>query len=161
VADYKLSLQKNYYLVYQILRHMLKYLISLALLSSSIFSFGQSTASDPELVNTENQLYTMLTTNNFTGLESLYDDSFIGILADGKSVAKSAMVEYQKAKDPRIVKSFENLETRIFGDVAISSGTELNKSKAGSIVGQLKFIRIFIKKDKNWKIVNSQFTTII
>jgi hypothetical protein len=140
---------------------MQKYYLLLVTFYVSTFCSGQSTASDPQLAQTENQFFTALKTKNFTGLETLYDNSFYGILTTGKKVNKAAMVEFQKSNDSLIAKSFENLETRIFGEVAISTGIEINSSKTGTKLGQLRFIRIFVRKNNVWTIIQSQFTTII
>lgn len=140
---------------------MLRYLLFLTFFQISNFSFGQASASDPGLVKTEDQFFAALKARDYTGLEAFYDDSFKGILATGKIVDKAAMVEYQKTSESYIAKSFENLETRIFGDVAISTGTEVNTAKTGTKLGQSRFIRIFIRKNNVWKIIECQYTTII
>lgn len=127
----------------------------------SAAAFGQSTSTDAQLAKTENKFFEAIVTRNYTELESFYDDAFSGILSSGKVVDKLQMVENQKTNDGVVVKSFVDLKTTIYGDVAVSTGIEVNKTKSGSNLGQIRFTRIYIKRNNDWKIINCQYTAII
>ena len=136
-------------------------MLTFCLLICATVSFCQSTATDPQLVKTENKFFEAIATRNYTEIESFYDDAFSGILSSGKVVDKSQMVEYQKTNDGVVVKSFQELKTTIYGEVAISTGIEVNKTKSGSNLGQIRFTRIYVKRNNEWKIINCQYTAII
>lgn len=140
---------------------MMRILVTLLLVFLSGVAFCQSTAADPQLAKTENQFLEALVSRNYTDLETFYSDTFSGILSSGKVVNKTEMVAYQKTNDGVVVKSFQDLKTVIYGDVAVSTGVEVNKTKSGSSLGQLRFIRVYLKTNKEWAIVNCQYTTII
>jgi ketosteroid isomerase-like protein len=131
------------------------------LLLVSNLSFGQSSAIDSKLAAAQDQYFAALINKDYQNLEALYDDSFVGILSTGKKMDKAGLIDYQKTSDVQIYKSFEELDTRIYGDVAVCTGLEINKAKSGTKLGQIRFIRIYVKKNNIWKIVNSQFTSII
>ncbi len=130
-------------------------------LQTSLQSLGQSVPTDPKFTEVEEKFFEALKNKNYNGLEDYYDDSFTGVLPSGKKIDKAGMIDYHKTNDVVIFKVFESLETRVYGDVAICSGIEINKVKSGSIVGRQFFILIFLKKENTWRMINSQFTSII
>ena len=44
---------------------------------------------------------------------------------------------------------------------AVVTGKLVGKSKAGTVIGQSRFLHVFIKRDDQWKIIEEQSTLVI
>lgn len=140
---------------------MHKYILLVALCQVNSLLLGQALATDPQLAKVESQYFNALKNKNYTGLDTIHHDLFHGVLATGKKLDKAAMIAYQNSNDAYVMKSFESLEVKTFGDVAVYTGIEVNKAKTGTILGQIRFIRIFARKNNAWTLTHAQFTAII
>ncbi len=124
--------------------------------------FGQSAdAAQQALLTIENKRLEAVVTRNHDFLTNLYDDGFHGIIASGHSVDKVKMIEFLESYNPYVIQSIDDVRVTVYGTVAVSTGKLINKSKAGSIIGQTRFIHIYVKKNDQWKMIESQGTLVI
>ena len=124
--------------------------------------FSQTSVSPEQTILTlEGQHVEAIGARNHDVLVSLYDDQYHGILASGQTVDKTKMVEFLETSSPHILVGVEGLKVVVYGAVAVVTGKTVNRSKSGTVIGQSRFIRVYLKKGDQWKIVESQGTVII
>lgn len=125
-------------------------------------SFGQSaTASEQALMNLENKRLEAVASRNHEFLDNLYDETFHGIIASGHEVNKVKMLEFLESYNPYVIQSIEQVKARVDGTIAVTTGKLVNKSKSGSIIGQTRFMHVYLKKGDQWKMIESQGTLVI
>jgi hypothetical protein len=125
-------------------------------------SFGQSaTASEQALTNLENKRLEAVASRNHEFLDNLYDETFHGIIASGHEVNKVKMLEFLESYNPYVIQSIEQVKARVDGTIAVTTGKLVNKSKSGSIIGQTRFMHVYLKKGDQWKMIESQGTLVI
>ena len=125
-------------------------------------SFAQSAGNTEQgLLTTETQRLEALVAHNHNFLINLYDDEFHGIIASGHSVDKTKMIEFLESGSPLVIQSVEDVKAHIYGVVGITTGKLISKSKSGSTIGQSRFTHIYLRKNDQWKIIESQGTVII
>lgn len=125
-------------------------------------SFGQSAGTaDQALLNLENKRLEAVAARNHEFLTVLYDDSFHGIIASGHEVDKVKMIEFLESYNPYVIQSIEGVRARVDGTIAVTTGKLVNKSKSGSIIGQTRFMHVYLKKGDQWKMIESQGTLVI
>ena len=102
-------------------------------------SFGQSaSAAEQVLLNIEKQRLEAIVARNHEFLNNLYDDTFHGVIATGRSVDKAKIIEFLESYNPYVIQSIEEVKATVYGNVAVTTGKLLNKSKSGSIIGQTR-----------------------
>ena len=109
----------------------------------------------------ETQLTEAIANHNDTFLQNLYDDRYHGVTPSGSIVDKNQWLELLKTNNPYVIFNTENVKATLHGTTAIVTGTLMGKSKSGSIIGQSRFIHVFIKHSDHWKIVEEQSTLVI
>jgi hypothetical protein len=125
-------------------------------------SFGQS-ASEAEqaLINVEHKRLEAVSARNHEFLNNLYDETFHGIIASGHELNKVKMLEFLESYNPYVIQSIELVRARVDGTIAVTTGKLVNKSKSGSIIGQTRFMHVYLKKGDAWKMIESQGTLVI
>lgn len=121
---------------------------------------AQTLVNDGSVETTENKFLELLKTRMYDNLASFYDDQYQGVLETGKVVDKEKMVEFQKTGSSYITPFVEDQKFSVFENIAVTTGKILNKTKSGAVIGQSRFIRVYVKKGTDWKIIESQFTLI-
>ncbi len=125
-------------------------------------SFSQTAVSPEQAIQTlEGNLIDAIGSRNHDVLMNLYDDQYHGVLASGHTVDKIKMVEFLETSSPHILVGVEDLKVTIYGTMAVTTGKIVSRSKSGSVIGQSRFIRVYLKKGDQWKIIESQGTVII
>ncbi len=125
-------------------------------------SFGQSTGgAEQDLLNIESKRLEAIVSRNHDFLNNLYDDEFHGVIASGQSLNKAKIIEFLETSNPHVIQSIEDLKTKVYEVVGITTGKLVSKSKSGSIIGQSRFTHIYLRKSNQWKLIESQGTVII
>ena len=124
--------------------------------------FGQSgNPAEEALMTIENKRLEAVASRNSEFLSNLYDNDFHGIVASGHTVDKVKMMEFLGSYNPYVIQSIEDVRIRVYTDVAVSTGKLLSKSKSGSVIGQTRFTHVYVKRNDQWKIIESQGTLVI
>jgi hypothetical protein len=133
---------------------------SLILVLFIITSFGAYSQTEAELVKLEDQRMKAIIARDSVTLSSMYDAAYRGVLTTGREVTKKEVIEFQLASNPYIKITIEGVKATLHGNVAITTGVQVNRSKSGTLLGRSKFVRTYLKKDNGWKIIYSQGTLI-
>ena len=125
-------------------------------------SFGQSVGeAEQAILNIEIKRLEAIVSRNHEFLTNLYDDEFHGVIASGQSLDKAKIIEFLETSNPHVLQSIEDLKAKVYDAVAVTTGKLVSKSKSGSIIGQSRFTHIYLRKNDQWKIIESQGTVII
>ncbi len=125
-------------------------------------SFGQSAGgAEQDLLNIESKRLEAIVSRNHDFLNNLYDDEFHGVIASGQSLNKAKIIEFLETSNPHVIQSIEDLKTKVYDIVGVTTGKLVSKSKSGSIIGQSRFTHIYLRKSNQWKLIESQGTVII
>ncbi len=136
----------------------MKYAFVFLLSAIIVNGYAQKDAPEQALVRLEDQRLKAIIDRDSVTLSSLYDDHYRGVLTTGKQVNKIGVMEFQLSNNPYVKISIENVEAVIYGNVGITTGKQVNRSKSGTILGQSKFIRVYLRNGNGWKIIQSQGT---
>jgi len=139
----------------------MKYLLLLSLVVVCFVSHAQSESPEQQLIKLEDQRLKAVVNKDSAFLYSLYDDKYEGVLTTGRPVNKTEVVRFQLSNNKLINIKIEDVKASIYGNVGITTGKQVNQTKSGNVLGQSKFVRIYVKTGNSWKIVHSQGTLII
>lgn len=94
-------------------------------------------------------------------LKDLLDDSYYGVTATGKVVNKSEQLEIYKSTNPYVTFTSEGVSVTSVEASAIVTGTLVGKTKSGSVVGETRYLIIYLKSANQWKIKMAQETVVM
>ena len=127
-----------------------------------LWSFNLVLAQEADiLLELEQKRSDAIIANNQEIIQAMYDENYHGITAAGKTINKSQFLELTKSNNPHVQFSIEDVKATVYGSTAIVTGKLLSKSKSGTIIGQSRYILVYIKRDDGWKVVESQDTLVI
>jgi hypothetical protein len=138
----------------------MKPFIFLLCVMSSFGAYSQTDTPEQQLSKLEDTRLKAIVDKDSVALSSLYDAAYRGILTSGREVNKAQVTKFQLSGNAFVKISIENVKPTLHGNVGITTGTQVNRSKAGTILGQSKFMRVYLKKENGWKIIYSQGTLI-
>ncbi len=136
----------------------MKYLLLLLFAMVSFGGYSQTETPEQTLIKLEDQRLKAIINRDSITLSSIYDDSYHGVLASGRAVNKTGVIEYQLSNNPLVKISIEDVKASVYGNVGITTGKQFNRSKSGTVLGHSRFIRVYLKKGNAWKIIHSQGT---
>lgn len=140
---------------------MNKFHLCLLLITLAFQSQAQtSSAEEKVLLDIERQRSEAIATGGNAFLNSVYHDQFRGVTAAGIVVDKKSLLEIFKSNNPDAVFSTDEMKATVYGYAAVVTGKLISKSKEGSLLGQLRFMHIYIKRNGQWKIIEGQGTAI-
>lgn len=117
-------------------------------------------APDQTLLDIEKQRSAAIASHNENFLDELYDDQFRGVAATGAVVTKQQLLEVFKLNNPEVVFSTDEMKATVYGETAMVTGKLISKSKEGSMLGQSRFIHIYVLKEGHWKLIAGQATQV-
>ena len=127
----------------------------------ALISQAQSSGEERTLLGLETQLTEAIAQHNNVFLNNVFDDHYHGVTPAGVEVDKAKWLEMLKTNNPFVVFSINEVRATIFGSTAVATGKLVGKSKAGSIIGQSRYLHVFIKYGDHWKIIEEQSTLIV
>lgn len=141
----------------------MKNLIVCFLLAGLPFSDNAQTTLPEEkiLLDIENQRNEAIATHNDAFLSNLYDEQFHGVNSSGAVVQRTMLLEFFKSNNPFVVFSTDEMKAAVYGTTAVVRGKLISKSKSGNILGQTRFLHVYLKKDNQWKIIEGHDTGVI
>ncbi len=139
----------------------MRYLLHILFATVFFAAHSQTETLEQTLIKLEDQRLKAIINRDSITLSNLYDVSYQGILPSGRTVNKAGVIEYQLSTNPNNKISIEDVKATVYGNFAVTTGKQVNKSKSGAIFGRSKFTRIYVKKDNAWKIISSQGTLVI
>ncbi len=85
-------------------------------------------------------------------------DDYVGVFPDGTIGSKAEAVGFFKPENASVSGHLDYVHIRFFGDAAIAQGQETDIRPAGSAFpsGRLIFTDVFILRDGQWRLVNSE-----
>ena len=113
------------------------------------------------LLGIESHLPEAIAQHNETYLNNLFDDRYHGVTPNGTVVDKARWLELLKTNTPYVVFTVEDVKATIYGQAAVVSGKLVGKSKSGVIIGQTRYIHVFIKHNEQWRIIEEQSTLVL
>lgn len=140
---------------------MKKLLISILLIVSAVHCKAQSAGDERILLGLETQLTEAIALHKEAFLNNLFDDAYHGVTPNGAVVNKAKWLELLKTNNPYVIFSIDEVKATVFGNTAIVSGKLVGKSKSGTIIGQSRYVHIFVKRTDQWKIIEEQSTLVI
>lgn len=140
---------------------MKKIFAFLICLLTVVRGISQNAADERILLGLETQLTEAIASHKDVFLQNLFDDTYHGVTPSGSVVDKAKWLELLKTNNPYVIFNIEDVKATIYGTTAIVTGRLVGKSKSGSIIGQSRFLHVFIKRNDQWKIVEEQSTLVI
>jgi len=102
-----------------------------------------------------------LASRQFDQVIGLYDEDFRGVLASGKHVNKAQFSELLHATSPHIKLVIEELSATVNGPIGIVRGRIHTKSKSGTNIAGSRFLIVYVWRNNEWKILESQETIML
>jgi hypothetical protein len=130
-------------------------------LALGMSGYAQVTADEKALLDFEQQLTAAIADHKEDQLNNMFDVAYHGVTPAGKVVNKLEWLQLLKTNNPYVFFSTQDLKATVHGTAAVVTGRLVGKSKAGTVIGQSRFIHVLIKKDNHWKIVDEQSTIVI
>ena len=138
----------------------MKYFLNLLFVIIFFGAYSQTETPEQALVRLEDQRLKAIVNRDSITLSNLYDDGYKGVLASGRTVNKAGVLEFQLSSNPHVRITIEGVQASAHENVGVVTGKQVNRSKSGTILGQSKFIRVYLKIGNTWKIIHSQGTLV-
>jgi len=122
---------------------------------------AQQTESQKALLEMELQRATAIANHDAAFLTNLYDDAYWGVTSSGEISHKAEQLDTYKNRNTHVVFSNEDVQVTVYGNSAVVTGKQVTKSKAGSTLGQTRYLLVYSKLSDQWKIVMGQETDVI
>ena len=119
-----------------------------------------SPAEEKILVDLEKLRVEAINEHNYNSFSTIYHDQFRGVTTSGKQVDKKGLIEIIKSPGPERIVGVDDLKASIYGYAGVTSGMQVTKDKSGTIVDQLRFMHVYIKRNGQWKLIEGQYTSI-
>lgn len=113
------------------------------------------------LIRMENEGLDAVIRKDTVVITKIYDDSFQGVLASGHAVNKAGVLEFHLSGSPHIQIGIDDVKAIVFGDIGITTGKLINRSKSGTVIGQSRFMHVYRKTGEGWRIIRSQGTIVV
>src|SRR5262245_38411149 len=138
----------------------MKFTCTLTFLLAAAFSYAQ-TPDEQQILDIEVKRSDAIANHDRAFLSSLYDERFHGITALGVTINKQELLDILDSNNPHVVFGTEEMKASIHGDAAVLTGKLISKSKSsGHVLGQTRFIHVYVKRTDGWRILEAQATVI-
>lgn len=136
-------------------------LIGIFIMSTSVSAFGND--SEREIKQIELKIAEAVLHRDVAFIDRVFANDFAYTGVHGEVKGKADIVGELKAGDLTFeVMKFDDIRVRVFGDAAVATGRAITKgrSKQGEITGQVRYTRVYIKRNNVWQLVAFQGTNI-
>ncbi len=125
-------------------------------------SFAQSQSDEQKIImELEKERQHAIAMRDEAKLKELLDDAYYGVTATGQLANKNEQLAIYKSTNSFITNTPENVSVTIVDNSAVVTGTMISKAKSGAIVGQTRFLYVYIKHGNQWKIKMGQETIVM
>jgi ketosteroid isomerase-like protein len=140
-------------------------LIVCVLVAASVLSFGQAKPEAVEqiLKQLERDWTQASLKKDIAALDKIMADDWVSIDFQGKAVTKAETLANLKAGLPATqAAGIGEMKVRIFGDSAIVTGSDTEKStlQGKDVIDKYLWTDVFVKRDGRWQAVASQSTKV-
>jgi hypothetical protein len=146
---------------------MLACLFALAAQAQTQFVDPDTAAWSPAeraLLDLEKTRSAAIARHDLDALRRMYADEFRGVTATGYPVDRERLMEVFKRDDPSNVFTIDEIAVRVLGqarDTAVFSGRLTTKKRdGGEVLGQSRFIHVYVLRDGRWQILYGQGTRL-
>jgi len=96
--------------------------------------------------------------HNAAELEHILGADFLHPVVTGDVLTKAQHIQFSSTHlpAPDLTKHFEDLQVRVYGDVAIVNGSVVATNKNGNITAKTVFTDVFVYRDGRWQAINAQ-----
>ena len=96
--------------------------------------------------------------HNAAELEHILGTDFLHPVVTGDVLTKAQHIQFSSTHFPApdLTKHFEDLQVRVYGDVAIVNGSVVATNKNGDITAKTVFTDVFVYRDGRWQAINAQ-----
>lgn len=100
--------------------------------------------------------------HNAPVLERILAPDFLHPVATGDVLSKTEHIQFSSQHVPSLdsTKHFENLQVRLYGDVAIVTGLVVSVSEKEHKTDKTVFTDVFVYRQGRWQAVNAQENTV-
>ena len=95
--------------------------------------------------------------HNAVELEHILAADFLHPVVTGDVLNKAQHIKFSSTHlpPPDLMKHFEGLQVRVYGNVGIVNGLVV-ATKDGNVVGKTMFTDVFVSRDGRWQAINAQ-----
>lgn len=137
-------------------------ILTILLLTISLIPLrAQSPESQAALLQLEKLRSDAVAAHDEPFLAGLYDETYRGVNASGQLLTKPEQLIAYKSLDTHISFSNEEVTVTVYGNMAVVTGVQVARSKGGSILGQTRYLFIYMNVRDKWRIVEGQETYVI
>jgi len=116
---------------------------------------------EQSLVRIENEGLEAIIRKDTSMISKMYDEAYQGVLASGHAVNKAGVIEFHLSGSPHIKIGIDDVKAIVFGDIGITTGKLINRSKSGTVIGQSRFMHVYRKNGESWRIIRGQGTIVV
>lgn len=118
-------------------------------------------ALEDELLRLETARSEALGTGDLKALDDIYADDFTGVAGTGQLVTKAQLFEFIRKTDPSVRFTSSEVSARVFGETGIVVGRLAARRDDGSLVSEVRFTHVFVRRAGRFKFVADQSTPIL
>ena len=145
---------------------MKRFLVTMLLVfAMSPLTFGQATdkksnsKTEDEIMKLEDQWVQSRATKDPTSTKNLLADDYLGSNPNGEAQTKQQFIDTVIAGNFAAGKAeYSERKVRVYGDTAVSTGLVSGAGPNGT--DKIRYTRVFVKRDGQWKIVATQATRV-
>jgi hypothetical protein len=136
-------------------------IVPLCLVLLSFALQAQTTDDEKIIFELEKQRNHAVAQHDEKTLSDLFDETYSGVTPSGKVLNKSEQLNIYKSTNPYVTFTAEDVSASVYETTAVVRGTSVGKAKSGSVIGQTRYLYVYLKRDGRWRIKVGQETVVI
>ena len=130
-------------------------------LASAALAQEAGRGTEDELLRIEAARGEALRSGDLKTLGEIYADDFAGVAGSGQLVTKTQLFEFIRKTDPSVRFTTSEVSARLFGETGVVVGRLAGCREDGSVVSEVRFTHVFVRREGRWKFVADQSTPIL